>query len=51
MSKKRQKIPKYKQVRISATLHRQLKIEAALDEIKVSALAERILRKALSMSY
>lgn len=50
MSKKRQKIPKYKQVRISAALHRKLKIEAALDEMKVSELAERILRKALSLS-
>lgn len=50
MSKKRQKIPKYKQVRISAKLHRELKIKSAREEMKVSALAERILREALSIT-
>ena len=49
MSKKRQKIPKYKQIRVSAKLHRQLKINSAQEEVKISALAENILRKALSI--
>ena len=49
MSKKRQRIPKYKQVRISARLHRKLKIDSARGEVKISALAEEILRKELAI--
>lgn len=47
MSKKRQKKKKEKQVRISAFLHRSLKIVSAKNRLKISQLAEKLLSKSL----